>query len=217
MGDTSGFITDFYGETASYDITAISLLPYLDAAWTNQYGYLFVPDGSGALINFNNGKQRFDSYSEAVYGSDEIVQPDYRGAVKESVRLPVFGMKNGTRAYLGVVTHGEGVTDINADVSNRINSYNYVYPTMNYKYLVKTMSSDRKRELAVTSPPVILKDYAVRYYFLEADKASYSGMARRYQKYLAEEKGLKKKRMQAIMFFHRYLWRGGEAEIFPGA
>ena len=36
-------------------ISRIRVLPFFGAAGTDADGYMFVPDGSGALINLNNG------------------------------------------------------------------------------------------------------------------------------------------------------------------
>lgn len=46
----------------------------------------------------------------------------------EDARIPVFGMKNGDSAFLGRITGGDALAIVNADVSGKLNSYNYVYP-----------------------------------------------------------------------------------------
>lgn len=46
------------------------------------------------------------------------------GGCKDSV----FGMKNGDSAFLGRITGGDALAIVNADVSGKLNSYNYVYP-----------------------------------------------------------------------------------------
>ena len=44
-------------ETKDYKITAINVLPMFGAGNSTENGYIFVPDGCGALVQFNNGKK----------------------------------------------------------------------------------------------------------------------------------------------------------------
>ena len=59
-----------YNDEGFYPVH-IDLLPYFGAA-AEEEGYLFVPDGSGALIYLNNGKSVYSSYSAQVYGQRSI-------------------------------------------------------------------------------------------------------------------------------------------------
>ena len=51
-----------------YPISAIQILPFFGAANLDQTGYIFIPDGSGALIDLNNGKEHYQPFSARVYG-----------------------------------------------------------------------------------------------------------------------------------------------------
>ena len=46
----------------------IQLLRYFGTAGTEENGYMLVPNGSGSLINFNNGKPTAAWYAEYIYG-----------------------------------------------------------------------------------------------------------------------------------------------------
>ena len=48
----------------------IHLLPYFVCGASDEDGYILVPDGSGALIGFNNGKINAPQFSMKVYGQD---------------------------------------------------------------------------------------------------------------------------------------------------
>ena len=50
----------------------IQLLPYMAAAGSDENGYMVVPNGSGSLIRFNNGKNSAAVYSQYVYDMDLI-------------------------------------------------------------------------------------------------------------------------------------------------
>jgi len=64
----------------AYPMVKLAVLPYFGAGGTNDEGYLLVPDGSGALIYFNNGRQNQLSYNNDIYGWDEALysQSDYQ-------------------------------------------------------------------------------------------------------------------------------------------
>lgn len=59
--------------TNSYIPIHIDILPYFGAANTQSEGYMLVPDGCGAIINFNNGKTAQSPYNSRVYGWDDAI------------------------------------------------------------------------------------------------------------------------------------------------
>ena len=174
-------------------IGGISLLPFFGAGGLEDEGYLFVPDGSGALIDFNNGRQAANAYSGEVYGRDWAISKTIAASETEEIRLPVFGIKRGASACLGVVSQGDAAAQINACVSRKTNSYNSVYPYLT----VKRYEINNGGESLGSFSTIQFMDYlqqedrlSVRYFFLEGEDADYSGMARRYRAYLEEEGGL---------------------------
>ena len=54
----------------NYPIYYLNVLPYFGAGSTKDEGYMLVPEGGGALINFNNGKTAQNSYYANMYGWD---------------------------------------------------------------------------------------------------------------------------------------------------
>ena len=89
-------IYDHSKELATYPLTSITLLRYFGAADSQAEGYIFVPDGSGALIYLNNGKTGQTLYSESVYGQDGALPLSERRPFDREVNhLPVFGLKQG--------------------------------------------------------------------------------------------------------------------------
>lgn len=177
-------------------ITDINLLPYLSAAGLSDKGYMFVPDGSGSLIYLNNGKFSDDIYSQPVYGADEAIRKRLKPQHTEGIRLPVFGIKVGDSAMYGIIEKGEALASINAEVSGRANSYNYIYgsfklrswdelPMSNgqsFNY-VQIMQQERNNE-----------DLSIRYGFLYGEEANYAGIAKSYQQYLVNASVLKQEK-----------------------
>ena len=111
----------------TFPITRLDLLPFMGAGGINDEGYLLVPDGSGALIYFNNGKYNQVPYNIGVYGWDEAMPRD---AVisNNKAPFPAFGIHKNGAALLCVIEEGSAYANVRADVSGRNCSYNSVYP-----------------------------------------------------------------------------------------
>lgn len=181
-------------------VESIDLLPYFGAGGLEDEGYLFVPDGSGALIDYNkysSRKQGVQKYTGMVYGNNPTLTLEEQQPVRESISLPVFGAKCNDSAFLGVITNGEAYSSISAYTSQIENSYNYVYPTAilreydlvynkgNSQALISSHTIDYSEDLMNG------ENYAVRYFFLNGDDANYTGMSNCYRQYLIDNGMLK--------------------------
>lgn len=180
-----------------YAVESVSLLPYFGAGGLNDNGYLFVPDGSGALINYNNGKHYNQSYSGIVYGVNPSIETTEATTVKETASLPVFGAKTNDRAFFGIITSGDGCSKISATTSKSDSSYNHVFPTAvlrEYNMMYKKGDSNTNKSSYTIDYSDDLMDgqnYTVRYFFLEGEKADYIGMSELYREYLKANGKLK--------------------------
>ena len=57
--------------TSTYIPIHLDVLPYFAASTAADDGYMIVPDGCGAVIDFNNGKTKQSPYNSNVYGWDD--------------------------------------------------------------------------------------------------------------------------------------------------
>jgi len=174
--------------TKDYPIHEISVLSYFGAGCSEEEGAIFVPDGSGALIYFNNGKAKYPPYRQDIYGRDLTVASMESVVRGEKARMPVFGIIKQDGAVFGIIEEGASVAAINADVSGRENSYNYVYPSFYVanKDEVVMQAEGQKRAFPRFQQKPAATDYVVRYIFLNGRDASYEGMAKYYQQYLIQ-------------------------------
>lgn len=162
-------------------------------------GYMFVPDGNGALIYLDDKEGRFDSgYVQKVYGSDIGVGESYVLSLlwdryethndAETILAPVYGMVHTENklGYLAVIESGEEEASIYATPNGAYSDYNwvaaafrkcttYIQPTSNSGGSV-TKVTDR-----------ISYDINIRYLFVDGDEANYTGLAKRYREYLTEK------------------------------
>ena len=167
----------------AYPITQLTLLPFMGAGGVNDKGYMLVPDGSGALIYFNNGKQNQISYNNNVYGWDEAMPRD---AVINDNRapFPAFGIQKNGNALLCVIEEGSSYGGVRADVSGRSSSWNNVYPffTMVHGAVIDISGrSDRSVYLYEKGLPEG-ESITLRYTPCAGD--GYSGMAKQYRSWL---------------------------------
>lgn len=178
---------------ASYPMTQLTLLPFLGAGGLEDSGYLFVPDGSGALLYFNNGRQNQTPYSSNVYGWDEGMPRD--AVINDNkAPYPVFGVQKNGAALLCVIEEGAPYAMVRADVSGRNCSYNRVYAQFAMIHGAKmdiSGRSDREVYLYETRLPPGER-IVERFIFCAED--GYTGMAKEYRGYLQKKyPGLQKR------------------------
>ncbi|MDQ8735659.1 DUF5696 domain-containing protein [Paenibacillus sp. LHD-38] len=175
-----------------YPVNTISLLSFFGAGGPESKGSILVPDGAGALIHFNNGKTNYPAYQQQIYGADQTMDTTENAVRTQEARLPVFGIIREGGAFLGIIEEGESVATINADISGRLNSYNYVYPSFSVlnKGDLSLDANGQQRSLPKFQENPVMSDLTVRYAFLDGEDASYQGMAAYYQQYLMQKNGL---------------------------
>lgn len=183
-------------ETGSNRLYWISILPYFGAGSSSDDGYLLIPDGSGALIYYNNGKNGYETYHEPVYGKDLVYTGHSQPVKKQNINMPIFASVKNENAVLGIISQGAGAAYIDAHTAGQVNGYNTVYPTF-YLYasdqlFIGSNASGQSRSVTKFSFQEKLIDQCeVRYLF--PDEGSYSGVARCYQNYLLETKQAERK------------------------
>ncbi len=191
-------------ETGSGRLANIDVLSYFGAGSSEEEGYLIVPNGSGSLINFNNGKKT-ERYNQYVYGMDEMLQSFTVIEDTEKARLPVYGIKHAKSAVFAEITEGDTLANIIAEVSGDTNSYNYVYPSFLIRgsekvsmFGVEGVSAD----LPTLEKEIYDVNLTISYSFLEEKAASYSGMATYYRNELIKRGELAQKEASEMLPFY---------------
>lgn len=165
-----------------YPITNLTILPFFGAAGMEEQGYIFVPDGPGGIINFNNGKISQAAYYNQVYGYDIGL---VRDAVVDDSRVsyPLIGMAKDGGSYLCAIEKGSAYAVVEADIAGRLNGFNSV----KYTYTMlhgEDMDISGKSDVTVRTYEKQLPDETLsqRYIFVESD--DYVDMATEYREYL---------------------------------
>ena len=184
-----------------YELITMNLLQSLGAGRADEDGYLLIPDGSGAVINFNNGKTSTQAYQARVYGSDPAISQDTAGIKDEQTYLPVIGivkeLEAGNEALLAVCTEGDAYAMVNATVNGQAStSINSAWFSFEFR-ATDTYKIGTKTPLTVfQSGDVRIDRIAVRYYVMSGDELNVADLADTYRNYLIEEKGLTKQSME---------------------
>ncbi|NLO08812.1 MAG: hypothetical protein GX129_02970 [Clostridiales bacterium] len=167
-----------------YPIVEIRPLPYFGAGGKTDDGFIFVPDGSGAIINFNNQKQSQNNFKSDLYGWDYALNRD---AVIDENRsnMPIFGLSNNGSSFICILEEGNSYSFVEASVSGSSHDYNYVaanYNLIHSELMDITAKSDRTvRMFEQNLPDEVLKQ---RYILLDDD--DYVSMATVYREYLMD-------------------------------
>lgn len=192
------------GDLVTFPLYSLSVLPFFGAAPKGTDGYIFVPDGSGAILDITQLNDR--AYRKPVYGEDYVIPPtttttDIVPTVTPYwVHLPVFGFRRGDSAFFSIIESGAAFAYVSGQISGNINNYSCVsseyilMPFVNVR-LATTARSERggaDKSINVYAERLPHEDIRIRYTFLDSESADYVGMARYYQEYLVDRGVLRK-------------------------
>lgn len=138
-----------------YQLDSISLLPWFGAGSSQYKGYTFIPDGSGALVRFEDVGKKSLIITSKIYGQDYAYQ-EVSGSNKQVMRMPVYGVvesdevfiptlteeeiKAGvtvdvpvgykaSKGFLAIIEEGDSLAEISTEHGGSLHRYNSVYPT----------------------------------------------------------------------------------------
>lgn len=163
----------------------VALLPFMGAAGSDDEGYLIIPDGSGALIHFNNGRTGAAIYQQDVYGRDDALTIRKATTTTYDVNMPLFGIVRNGRALMAVVENGDYQTQLNAMVNGQLTGYSNAYFAVQYIHMeANTIMPGSEHSTDVMLPTNTFRDmgnFTVRYYPLTAENATYADVAAAYR------------------------------------
>ncbi len=194
-------------EGGDMGVVSVELMPFFGTADHKIDGYMLYPDGSGALTKYANIKKRplkTMEYTWDVYGPKKVNLIEYEKREKTQkyhAMLPIYGIKNGSNAILAAVCQGIEDTSINFSPERFAVNLNRIFFEFTYRHLYNiNLSNITVDGKSVSKIPVgirvdkemIKEDREVRMFFLDGEKANYSGMADVYRKYLIENNLIRK-------------------------
>ena len=176
-------------------VLSISIAPFFCGVKNDtENSYLFVPSGSGAIIDTVAKSEQGNTYSAQVYGDDPAVDSVAQISTKEPVRLNVFGTKMNGKAICAIIDSSAASASIKAMSGSTSLGYSTCYASFQmrgYTNHVAQLFYDTVEGM-VYSKRMIDKPVSVTFCPLIGDEANYSGMAKTYRDYLINNCGMNK-------------------------
>lgn len=173
-------------EDGDFSMVSVDILPFLFSATDQAEGFFLYPDGSGAIMEF----QDYAHYAEStqlysVYGDyqKQTSLLDMFDQEAPEVLMPVFGMRRGDYGMLAIIEEGAETSAISLNCSNKIIGINYLFAQFQYR---RSFDDKRvtSRDIKVFDKDDIKTDYQARILFMEEEKPDYSTMAVTWRDYL---------------------------------
>ncbi|MDO5558862.1 MAG: DUF5696 domain-containing protein [Oscillospiraceae bacterium] len=179
----------------------VSVLPNILSEDSDTKGYYVVPDGMGAVINFNNGKVNAKEYSGRVYGENITSPALTSNTVVQQVFMPVYGAVIDKKdAMLAVISEGDSDAVIRSSVSGLSKSS---YNTCSASFILRTTDT-----YYISSKPLTVfekgdlksRRLKMTFYPMSSSNTDYCDIAARYRQYLMDCMGVQKKSEQTSLY-----------------
>ena len=182
-------------ENSRFGLVSIDIFPAFEASLAEENGYIFIPDGSGAIFPLNQNKADIKLRSFHVYSPENINLNTLHSDTEKGIynaSVPVFGMKRGGKGFVGFVANGAAESVIKfAPAGYRLDMYR-IYSSIKLRQWYSFTTEEGVEILNVDSN-IIKNDFKIVYAPLSGNKADYSGMAQEYRKYLLDNDQLVKR------------------------
>lgn len=186
-----------------YDVNKISklyLLPFFGCTPHKEMdGYLFVPDGSGALMRYDENVMYTGTFTAKVYGPDvaidtvnqvtDLLAKRTNDYLTDEFRatVPVYGVVHGAEQYaaMTVISGARDYAVIQASLAGSTMPYNRAYCYFEYRQIYAQPVSKNN---SVQQPQAEYNNISpkVSIYLLSGEDANYNGMALKYRDILED-------------------------------
>ncbi len=176
--------------SSKFPLLEIELLKYFGSPDENEKGYFLLPDGSGSIMNFYNGKGDLQNYSVNIYGNDKAIAENENIYTNEQAYLPIFAIKTENNAMFAVIEKGASIATVNAyPGGERLIPYASASFKLRAHYRSYTTSGNDASNYFVSIENERYKDdVVVNYTFLNGSDANYTSMAQLYRNRLFGDK-----------------------------
>lgn len=186
---------DMYSKIkGDYVLTTANICPYITEVDDSESGYMIVPDGSGAVINFNNNKTA--TVSATYYGQDMAyinpMQQEERAQLLLGMYAFVTTTRGNKKGIIAAINQGGGQLALNAGVntSSKIN-FAYMTATLRSTETIYTGTVSEPKTFLKLDKTLTTLDIVLDYILLDETELEYGAIAKRYQEYLKSRyKGL---------------------------
>ena len=186
----AALIGSLAGDADVFSVVSIDMMPFLCSGSDNAEGFLFYPDGPGAILEFQD-QAHYKEVAQffSIYGNTEKQNCilDFFDEEDPIVMMPVYGISIGGNALLCVIEEGAESARIAVNSSTKILAINNVYANFQYRRGFDDLRVT-SRSIKTYDKQAMPTDYALRLIFLPDGQDDYSDMAVAYRNYLLEDR-----------------------------
>ena len=192
-------------ENGDFLIYNILVYPYFGSVKENNIpGYIFVPDGVGALVRYKEASPvSLTNYEKYIYGKDLAYSAAANLLTEEvqdsKIYAPVYGFVHGVNqnAMFAVIEDGAEYGSINVEFATSSMKYSTIYPRFTYRRTYSQPMDKSGSTIILLQEEKDQFDINIKFLSLENDEANYVGMANAYNAYLKETQSLKNKAVKS--------------------
>lgn len=156
-------------------------------------GYVFIPDGIGALIDYKPSTMNIPDYKKYIYGNtigyNKESNLNNRTIDGRRIYMPVFGFVHGInqQAVFAHIESGAVYGNINVSYPSRNRGYTSVYPEFIYRSTYAQPIDRLGNDIILLQDFINPVDIHISYTLLENEQANYVGMALTYKDQLINQ------------------------------
>ena len=203
-GITFAVKDDSIEEKGDYWLKSLYFVPFLGCTLEDELdGYMFVPDGPGALIRYAKAASYVSHFEKKVYGMDVATdrtqsandlmanRPNDYMVEEPTIVMPVYGIVHGVRqnAVFAEIESGEEYASILAYPAGVTTPYNWVSARFDYRQTYEQPIGREGSGITRVQQERNHMSPQIRFRFLNGKQADYNGMAVVYRNIL-NEKGI---------------------------
>lgn len=203
-------------------ITGVSVMPFICGVENDSTtDWIFMPDGSGAVIKPATISSMGVSGEAKVYGDDLSIHQYYFESVKQQIKMPIFGTVRENGGLFAIISSGAEQSSICWDMGSSTVGYSSVYPFFRIRgySLEKTPSGfgwTALNYIKLFDESVTETVFKADYYSLSAEKANLVGMAEIYRNYLTENHNLTKSNVAETSVNYKFVGATVQPDFFLG-
>lgn len=173
-------------------VTRVSIAPYMCGIKNESEteDYLFLPDGSGAIIKPKTLDSVGVNGEIPVYGGDKAIGQMLYNTYTEQCYLPVYGMKAGNKGLCAIISSSAERAFVDWEVGSANLKFSSVYSTFNirgYNLIERPGGfAAYSPHLKVFNENISSERLTVNYYPIYGEDCGYNDMANIYRDYLKE-------------------------------
>jgi len=147
----------------------IAVLPYMAAASPDCEGFILLPDGSGAIINFNNGKYRESPYNVPVFGENiTISAARERRFNTVPVSLPIYALSHTDYTLLAMLESSAAAANLVARANGTLTPFGIAF----FEFRIRELDTFRNVYIGQTYDSLCLvdleiNDISIRFHWLK--------------------------------------------------